>query len=103
MKGLSKDVKNHDFKETHYSVRQNIGDAGSISTQNIFPLHSVVSKRLESPYGAKYGGVYFVFLRQEGFRQPPRKHFVSHGKILGNRSMKNPLRQRAYKAQAQAF
>ena len=27
----------------------------------------------------RYGGVYFVFLRQEGFRQPPRKHFVIHG------------------------
>jgi len=32
------------------------------------------------------GGVYFVFLRQEGFRQPPRKHFVIHGKSIGNRS-----------------
>ena len=33
----------------------------------------------------RYGGVYFVFLRQEGFRQPPRKHFVIHGKIMQNR------------------
>ena len=30
---------------------QKIGDAVSISTQNIFPLHSVVPKRPESPYG----------------------------------------------------
>ena len=37
-----------------------------------------------------FGGVYFVFLRQEGFRQPPRKHFVINGKIMENRSMKNP-------------
>ncbi len=36
------------------------------------------------------GGVYFVFLRQEGFRQPPRKHFVIHGKSMENRSMENP-------------
>ena len=43
-----------DFKETHYSVRQKIGDAGSIPTQNIFPLHSVTTKRPESQYGAKY-------------------------------------------------
>ena len=42
------------FKETHYSVRQKIGDAGSISTQNMNPLSYVTPKRLESPYGAKY-------------------------------------------------
>ena len=42
-----------DFNETHYSVRQKIGDGKPISTQNINPLHSVVSKRPESPYGAK--------------------------------------------------
>ena len=41
-----------DFYENHYSVRQKIGDPGSISTQNMFPLHSVVSKPPESPYGA---------------------------------------------------
>ncbi len=35
----------------------------------------------------RIGGVYFVFLRQEGFRQPPRKHFVIHGKFMGNRFM----------------
>ena len=38
-----------------------------------------------------YGGVYFVFLRQEGFRQPPRKHFVIHGKSMENRSMENRM------------
>ena len=43
-----------DFNETHYSVRQKIGDAGSISTQNVNPLQSVTPKRPESPYGAKY-------------------------------------------------
>ena len=37
-----------------------------------------------------HGGVYFVFLRQEGFRQPPRKHFVIHGKFMENQSMENP-------------
>ena len=41
-------------KETHYPVGQKIGDAGSISTQNIFPLSSVTPKQPESPYGAKY-------------------------------------------------
>ena len=41
-----------DFNETHYSVRQKIGDPGSISMQNMFPLHPVTSKRPESPYGA---------------------------------------------------
>ena len=65
MKGLSKNVKNHDFKETHYSVRQKIGDPGSTSTQNMFPLHSVTPKRPESPYGAKYfvlqKNMFFVF------------------------------------------
>ena len=49
MKGLS---KNMDFDETHYSVRQKIGDPGSISTQNMFPFSSVVPKRLELSYGA---------------------------------------------------
>ena len=53
MKGLSKNVKNHDFKRFHYSVRQKIGDPGSISTRNMFPLSSVVPKPLESPDGAK--------------------------------------------------
>ena len=41
-----------DFNETHYSVRQNIGSTGIISIRNVFPLHSVTSKRPESPYGA---------------------------------------------------
>ena len=36
------------------------------------------------------GGVYFVFLRQEGYRKPPGKHFVIHGQIMENRSMENP-------------
>ena len=53
MKGLSKNVKNHDFKETHYSVRHKIGDLGFISTQNIFPFSSVMPKQPESPYGAQ--------------------------------------------------
>ena len=35
------------------SVRQKIGDPGPISIRNMFPLHPVTSKRLESPYGAK--------------------------------------------------
>ena len=42
-----------DFNENHYSVRQKIGDPGSKSIRNIFPLHPVTSKRPESPYGAK--------------------------------------------------
>ena len=43
-----------DFNENHYSVRQKIGDPGSKSMRNVFPLHPVTSKRPESPYGAKY-------------------------------------------------
>ena len=43
-----------DFNENHYSVRQKIGDPGSKSMRNIFPLHPVTPKRPESPYGAKY-------------------------------------------------
>ena len=46
--------ENPDFNENHYSVRQEIGDPGSKSIRNIFPLHPVTSKRSESPYGAKY-------------------------------------------------
>ena len=53
MEGLSKNVENHDFNETHYSVRQKIGDPGSISIRNMFPLHPVTPKLPESPYGAK--------------------------------------------------
>jgi len=52
MKDFPKMLKIMNFKETHYLARQKIGDAGSISTQNIFPLSSVVSKTPESPYGA---------------------------------------------------
>ena len=43
-----------DFNENHNSVRQKIGEPGSKSIRNIFPLHPVTSKRPESPYGAKY-------------------------------------------------
>ena len=42
-----------DFNENHYSVRQKIGDPGSKSMRNVFPLHPVTPKRPESPYGAK--------------------------------------------------
>ena len=41
-----------DFNENHNSVRQKIGEPGSKSIRNIFPLHPVTSKRPESPYGA---------------------------------------------------
>ena len=54
MKGLSKNVKNHEILLFHYSVRQKIGDPGSISTQNMFPLIPVVPKPSQLPYGAKY-------------------------------------------------
>jgi hypothetical protein len=43
----------HDY-ETIKKVRQKIGDAGSISTQNVNPLHSVKPKQPESSYDAKY-------------------------------------------------
>ena len=43
-----------DFNENLNSVRQKIGEPGSKSIRNIFPLHPVMSKRPESPYGAKY-------------------------------------------------
>ena len=43
-----------DFNENHNSVRQKIGDPGSKSIRNIFPLHPVTPKRPESPYGAKH-------------------------------------------------
>ena len=43
-----------DFNENHDSVRQKIGDPGSKSMRNVFPLHPVTSKRPDSPYGAKY-------------------------------------------------
>ena len=55
MKGLSKNVKNHEILLLfHYSVRQKIGDPGSISTQNMFPLIPVVPEPPQLPYGAKY-------------------------------------------------
>ena len=40
-----------DFNENHYSVRQKIGEPGSKSIRNVFPLLPVTSKRPESPYG----------------------------------------------------
>ena len=55
------------FKETHYSVRQKIGDAGSISTQNINPLHSVTPKRPELPYEAPSLLLSFFFLTFSAF------------------------------------
>jgi hypothetical protein len=42
-----------DFNENHNSVRQKIGEPGSKSIRNVFPLHPVTPKRTESPYGAK--------------------------------------------------
>ena len=54
MKGLSESVKIHELQRFYYSVRQKVGDPGSISTQNMFPLISVVPKPPESPYGATY-------------------------------------------------
>ena len=33
---------------------------------------------------SEIGGVYFVFSHQEGFRQPPQKHFVIHGRSMEN-------------------
>ena len=49
MKGLSNNVKNHEFQSFHYSVRQKIGDPGSISTQDMFPLISVTPMPPTSP------------------------------------------------------
>ena len=54
MKLLSKNVKNHEQILFDYSVRQKIGDPGSISTQNMFPLTPIVPKPPQLPYGAKY-------------------------------------------------
>ena len=54
MKGLSKNVKNHEILLFHNSVRQKIGDPGSISTQNMFPLTPVVPKPFQLQYKAKY-------------------------------------------------
>ena len=77
------------MKTTNYSVRQKIGEPGSKSMRNIFPLHPVTSKRPESPYGAKYfvlaGNPVFQFFgleipyRASGFfnsdcKSPPGKH-----------------------------
>ena len=54
MKLPSKNFKNHESLLFDYSVRQKIGDPGSISTQNMFPLTAVVPKPPQLPYGAKY-------------------------------------------------
>ena len=54
MKGLSKNVNNHEFQRSHYSVGRNIADPVSISTHNMFSLISVTPKPPESPYGATY-------------------------------------------------
>ena len=64
MKGLSKNVKNHEILIFHNSVRQKTGDPGSISTQNMFPLLPVTPKRPELPYGPKY----FVFAENPVFQ-----------------------------------
>jgi len=53
MKGLSKNVKNHENLLFHCSMRQKFGDPGSISTQNMFPLTPVVPKPPQLPM-AKY-------------------------------------------------
>ena len=91
-------------------MRQTIGDPGSISTQNMFPLISVVPKAPESPHGAKCSFLqnirFFSFLsfwtllhlvarpREPGLEicrplpRPPRKFkeggWEIHGKSLGN-------------------
>ena len=41
------------LKRFDYSVRQKIGDPGSISVRNVFPLISVVPKPPQLQYGAK--------------------------------------------------
>ena len=64
MKALSKNVKNHEILLFHYSVRQKIGDPGSISTQNMFPLLPVTPKRPELQYETKY----FVFAENPVFQ-----------------------------------
>ena len=73
-----------DFNENHYSVRQKIGDPGSKSMRNVFPLHPVTSKRPESPYGANY------FLLAEnpvfqffGLETPYRTRVGPHGAAFG--------------------
>ena len=40
-----------DFNENHYSVRRKIGDPGSKSIRNVFPVIPVMPKRPESNYG----------------------------------------------------
>ena len=68
-----------DFNENHYSVRQKIGEPGSKSIRNVFPLHPVTSKRPESQYGAKKkfaGNLVFQFFGLEiPYRTRVRLHF----------------------------
>ena len=45
--------KNMKMKRFDNSVRQNIGDPGSIKMRNVFPLNSVLSKLSQLPYGVK--------------------------------------------------
>ena len=77
-----------DFNENHYSTRQKIGEPGSKSIRNIFPVHSVPSKRPESPHGAKD----FFFGRNSSFSvfrhigsllvfQFFRPNFCAHSKL----------------------
>ena len=72
------------FNETHYSVRQNGGSTGSSSIRNMFPLHPVTLKRLESPYGAKY-----IFLAENpvfqffGLLAPYWPFFVPTPRVVG--------------------
>ena len=61
MKLPSKNVKNHENLLFDYSMRQKIGDPGSISTQNMFPLTPIVPKPPQLPYGAKLFCQFFCF------------------------------------------
>ena len=88
MKGLSKNVKNHEILLLHNSVRQKIGDPGPISMQNMFPLISVVPKPPKSPYGAKYlflaeNPVFQFFPLLVPYWSPIGPLLVPENKILG--------------------
>ena len=54
----------------------------SFCEQINFPVCLQFFSAFFGPIG--HGGVYFAFLSREGFRQSPRKHFVIHGKFMGN-------------------
>ena len=77
MKGLSKNVKDHEFQRFHYSVRQEIGHARSISTQNMFPLSSVTPKPPESQSTHHGSWSTFDYCRQISivFRRAPFPNF----------------------------